>query len=217
MILSEMMTQVRLRGLDPRSIAWADADVRRELNNGANRVARLLGRHGRLNFIQSTTTFTTATDTAAYELTPTDIRRIYKIRRTDTTPDQIVEVMDPTQEFNEANNAPGRAWKVFLTRDKDTLKYTVNFAYDPPSGMTFTVYYIVNTIDLATDGSDDASSYTEIPTEYHDLVVQEAVAALTGPDGSDQGNIQRLGELRDDMMRELAEPVTADEILDEWR
>lgn len=214
----DMRTVVRRRVRDGNSVAWTDAQVDDELNRAASEVARQLSRYQLVNFVKASESFTTTGNTQAYELTATDIRRIYIMKRTDCTPDQPCRLIQEMEELDIDDNYWGGYWRYFLTRSTTTSKYTINFPhYQIAGGMTFTVQYLANLTEITTGGANDSSSYAAIPVDYHELIIQQAVVNLLGQESS-LGQIAavKLDELRDEMVKDLSVTTDTDMIRQEF-
>lgn len=218
MTRGEMRTIIRRRCKDPNSVAWTDAQVDDELNRAATEVARQLSRYQLVNFINATETFTTTGGDQTYEMTATNVSRIYTIQRTDTTPYQKVRIISPLDELDTDSNWWGGYWRVFLSRSTTTGKYTINFPNsEVNAGMTFTINYIATLTEIATGSGSDSSSYAAIPTDYHELIVQQAVVNLLGQESSiGQIAAMKLDELRQEMVKDASVTSNPDFIQQEF-
>ena len=206
MTLGDMVTAVRLRVRDQNSAYWTSAQIRTACNSAARQVSRDISRYNRLNYAAGSESFTTVADDQTYALSATDVRRVWRMTRTDTTPDQPCEEIRDLDQYDLNTNYYEGRWRFFVTRAASTGVFTINFPhYSVEAGMTFLVEYVARPAELATDGTADSSSYTSIDADYHDWVTQQAVVDLLGPDSSlYQPAMLRLMELRDQGKSDLA-------------
>ena len=214
MTLAQMVTMVQLRIRDPQASYFSAVQIRTALNMAVRRVGRMVGRLQRLNYTTGTESFTTTGNTTAYALSATDIRRVWRMRRTDSTPDQECEEIADLDQLDIHTNYWDGKWRFYTSRNATTKAFSINFPhYAIAAGMTFLVEYLARVPELATDGTADSSSYTQIDEDQHELVVQEAVVDLLAPDSSlYQPAAIKLADLREETRMELQSRVTPDEI-----
>lgn len=187
MNLGDMRTLVRLRAqdtgtADPR---WTDTQIDIELNHAAKFEAREISKSQRINYFAATESFTTSGTTKAYALAATDIRRIYKVVRHESSFDEPCKVIEEPDRLNlklPIKDDQGR-WVMYVTRDATTKLFSINFPLAVPSGMNFLVQYIQRIADLTAGGSS-SQEFTAIDEDFHELVCQRAIIQLLGPDGA---------------------------------
>ena len=215
MTRQEMRTMMRRRLRDTNSVTWKNADTDDELNLAARRVERKIGRQQKINYDLNTETITTTADTVAYDLSASDFRRVWKMQRTDSTPNQACKQMDESNQSDwrqlGVRDRQGQ-WLFFITRTSTT--YTVNFPQAPPAGLTFTLTYLTLTSEIATGTAGDAndlSSFSSVIEDYHELIVQDAIVALMDPASSlYTGAAIHLAKLNQDMLMDvttMSDPV----------
>lgn len=206
MIRSDMNTLARTRIKDSQKLAFTDVQVNTELNAAAVSVSMELARLGKTNYAAGSESFTTVSGQASYDLASTDFERVWKMIRTDQTyPVPCREILEIISTDNDCN-VSGGAWLFFVTRNATTGVYTINFpSIRINGGMTFKVLYHARCPSISTDGSGDSSSYTMIPSEFHELVVQTAVISMLGTDSSLSGDAgARLTDLRQALVLQTA-------------
>lgn len=210
-----MRTLARLWGLDKSTATFTNADINIGLNEAARFVARRLARVGRINYVNGTESFTSTATATAYALSATTISRIYKMVELDSSSrviapcDQINELLEMTEN---AVSWDGSRWRYFPTRHATTKVWSINFPSQISAGHTFSVEYVTRTTEIsvgtANEGSsttDDSSEYTQIPEDFHPLVVARTVLQMTGPEGTQGGFASgRYSEL----LRELDEEAS---------
>ncbi len=207
MTLSQLRSLVRRRVDDEQSSRWSDADVVNELNNAARFVHGKIQRAQRINFSPSTEAETTTSSAKTYALAASDIRRLWKIERTDSTVPEPVRIIDERDQYTATQNGlkdDTGHWIVFMTYAAGVWSF--NFFSQPSAGMTFTVTYSTTIADLTTGvaPNDDANTYDEIEAQYHELLAVRASMLLIGHDHSRTGFVTGLyGELMAAMVSEL--------------
>ena len=218
MTRGEMRTLVRTRIRDDKSTTWTDVQVDSELNVSAREVARLLSRFQNVNYTYGTESFTTVGNTTAYALSATDIRRIWRVRRTDSTPDQPAQQINELDQLDINSNLWGGFWRYYLTRNPTTKAWTINFPhYQVAAGMIFEVIYIARPVEIATGTVNDGSSYTMIDEDFHDLIVWHCATSLLGQDSSlGQIAAAKFADLRDQLVRDAEATTSPAMIQQEW-
>lgn len=218
----EMVQVFRDDALDADAVSWVPAKVLRFLNRAAKYVARELARHQVFNNIADSENFTTAVNTRAYALSASDIESIYRVVRLDTNGKEIEDIdsISVKQLYDEYGGIVtfwrgGKSWRYYLTRNKSTGAYTINFPRDPSSGVTFTVHYVATPATIAAGGSE--TEYFDIPSKYHDLVIARAVMMAIGPDSSHIGYATAAyAELKNELQNEAGLMSSPGEIMDEF-
>lgn len=196
MTMTNMLSMLRRRLRDQNSSTWKDnADLRDELNSAASRVVRLLHRNEIVNLDSGSEDITTLAKTTAYALASTTIRRLFKMVEVLTNDVRVpcVQIPEDTQDWRTRSNRNSLGyWQYYLTRAASTGKYTINFPRYQTAGLTFRVFGQTVLTAKETDGTEDGQSYTQIPEDYHELVVQEAVLALLDQSSSSYGGAIRI-------------------------
>lgn len=218
----EMVQAVRDDALDADSVSWSNARVLRVLNRSAKFIARELARHQIFNNIADSENFTTTANTRAYALSASDIESIFRIVRLDTNSKEIETIEEiPVKQLYDGYGGiatiwrGGQYWRYYLTRNKTTGAYTINFPRDPSSGVTFTVHYVATPATIAAGGSE--TEYFDIPSKYHDLIIAHAVVKVIGPDSSHIGYATAAyAELKNELRTEAGIMSSPGEIMDEF-
>ena len=220
MSLSNMLNMLRRRLKDNNQSAWSSPqDFREELNKAASRVVRLLQKREVINFDSVSEDITTLANTTAYPLSSTTTRSLRKMMQVLDGDFRVpcVQIPDTAYDWRTltSRNRYGH-WHYYLTRTSSTGVYVVNFTMYQQAGLTFRVYNKVVLTELATDGSDDGISFTQIPEDYHELVVQEAVMTLMDTSSSLFGGASRIYRLlTDDLIGDVSVRNEPKEILQE--
>lgn len=188
MTRGEMRTQLRYDALDPNTTTWVDARLDAQLNTAALYVFNELQSEAPITLAHATTTFTSATGTLEYTLSPTNIafiRQAYATPATNSDP-KIPLILEGDLVWEKQVQEPcfDTYWKAGLRRLATANQYQIIFDAPGAGDRGFTVEYVAQPSDIATGGGDDTSIYTSIPYQYHLAVVARAVWQTCGPDRS---------------------------------
>ena len=210
-----MLTMLRRRMRDQNQTVWnSPVDLREELNQAAANVLRFIQDNQLTQLDETSEDITTASGTLIYPLTTTNMRKVWRMQRLEgaSLTDDAVQIPDNIDDWrrNFLQDTRNR-YHYFVTRKSSTDVYSIGFAKDPSAILTFRVFLLLSLAALATDGTDDSSNYTQIPPDFHELVVQTAAVTLIDP-GSTlfTGAVERLRELRRDVITDIgggANPV----------
>jgi len=221
MVLGQMLTLLRRRIRDQNKIVWtSDVDLREELNLHAANVLRLLQRHQMAQLDSNSEDFVTAAGVTAYPLTAI-INRPWKVEQVFDPPSTArvpcVQIPEGAEDWRSRSLFDRRGrWHYWLTRSAATLLHSIVFPAAPAAGLTFRVHYLIPITPLATDGTNDNDSYLQIPVEYHELVVQEAVLTTLDPASTlYDGAIRHRDRLASDLITDVSKGTHPIEILDE--
>lgn len=217
----EMITRVRdyILDEDTTNPRVSREKIERRLNEDARAIARILDRQGKIHYSKGTETFTSVAQTLSYELVATDIRRIYGLWQLDSSGNRLVKGRQIAE--NEVDSwtcaFDGTNWLYFVTRATDDGLFSINFPVAPNTVDVFSVDYYATFSDIATGSGNDSSSYTIIPTDWHELVVARSARIILGPDSSHYGAaLAYEKELQQDMMMDVAVGDSPRQIAQEW-
>lgn len=186
----EMLQAILDYGLDVNTVEYDRARRERALNEAARFVGRKLMAHGLVGASVKSEDFTTLSDTRAYALTATDIVRVFRMVRLDASSREVEEAVQIDERGKMADYVwDGKAWRYYVTRNSTTKLYSINFVGNQGSGITFRVFYHARVAEITAGSGNDTTEYTEIPEEYHDLVVARATFRLTRGDDTIAGSV----------------------------
>ncbi len=208
MTQAELTTWVRILVDDTLTRRWTAAQVYTALNMAARFVLRQISRHQRhLNYGNDSVDITTDGTNKQYTLGDAAFVREFYVSRTDTTDPEPTYRIDERDEpmwantdgFDDSNRIV-----YFIRIGEDGTQY-LKFPVVHPAGYVLHVEYNQGNTDLATDGSAVASSYTQIPVEFHELIAARTAFVLLGADLNQSNPAAALyAELMQDMHGTLA-------------
>jgi hypothetical protein len=213
---SVIVALAKKRSQSANGIAHTDAEVKAEVNRAYREVARLAARYQAVNYTVGSEDITTSNGTQTYALSSDDIRRPFKMDRTDT------DTNVPCRQLTEGEIGKFGAKLVdergkylyFVTRSAAaTPVWTVHFLTDQVPAGTFTIQYIARPDEM----SDDTDTPTMVDEDFHDLIAWEAAVSLMSADNSATAfAVMRRDELRRELMFEAAATADPGEVADEY-
>lgn len=219
----EMRTLLRDWVSDTQSTEWSNTRVDRALNRAALQVLIDLSNVQWINLARGTEDFTSVSGTYAYTLSATNAAFLKRMYELGDSSDRAKDI--PCNLVAEDARFVGRhpyqepvSWPFYVTRNHSGSAWVINFLRDPGAGHNFRVEYIVRTSTITEgDAGSDSSEYTQIPPEYHDLVVAKAGWYLCGPDGSNERfTVSNYQMLFNQMTRSASMQMPGETRVDRW-
>lgn len=160
MTYAELRTYVR----DRLSISSSDTAKTTQINTAIQQARYRLCAEFRLKKTTTTLDFTADTETVTL---PSDVTEILAI----TTSDYILQPITE-QEFAELTAGSGGPQVYVVDGSSTTIR--IRPTPDTTAVAAATIYYVQRPTALSADGD----SPSEMPTEYHDLIAEEAIARI---------------------------------------
>ncbi len=211
MDLQAMVLQLRDDVGDTDAHAFNAARVSRALHRAVRWTEQFLDRYKIVQFGTGYEDETTTSTAVTYALAAADILRPYRVARLDNNSEEDLDI--PVTDSRTVKI--GDELRVFFTQSGET--WTLNFPWRVKGGVVYRVFYTTHTATQLTTPADDASTYSTIPREYHDLVVARAAFLLTASDASQHPGIAAvLASAMQDAKDAAQHKSSPSRILQDW-